>query len=103
MNIIPNYLPCTGVAGSTEPIQLFAWKNRMGYINYELPSAYCINDYEEELTKVIQTSAYYNELPWMYKTNKEFIIKAVKQNKKVYLQLNSDLQQDPDIYKLLDI
>jgi hypothetical protein len=103
MNIPPKYLPCTGVAGSTEPIKFFAWKNVMGYISYELPSAYCINDYEEELSKVIQNSVYYHNLPWTYQKNKEFIIKAVKQNKKVFLQLNSDLQQDPDIYKLLDI
>ena len=103
MNIPEKYLPYTGVAGSTEPIKFFAWINSWGHISYELPSAYCINDYEEELSKVIQTSAYYHQLPWIYKNNKEFVIKAVKQNKKVFEQLNSDLQQDPDIYKLLDI
>ena len=103
MTIPPKYLPCTGLPGSTEPIRYCAWKNVMGYISYDLPSAYCIDDYNEELSKLIQTSAYYNDLPWTYKNNKEFIIKAVKQNKKVYVQLNSDLQQDPDIYKLVDI
>ena len=97
MNIPKKEIPCTCVPGSTEPIKMISWKNVMGYFSYDLPAAYCIDDYEEELSKVIKNSDYFSRLPWTYQNNKEFMIKAVTQNKKVYLQLYSPLKDDPEL------
>ena len=96
MNIPKKEIPCTGEPGSTEPIKLLHWKNNRGYSNYELPCAYCIDDYEEELSKVIQNSEYFSKLPWNYQNNKEFMIKAVTKNKNIYNYLY-ELRNDHEL------